>query len=322
MALSRARADDIVRVARSPRRDCGSDAAFVREAVYATRDTRLHAAVVSSRGARHAVNEDGHSTLDGTAPLFVVADGVSSGALASRASGDLVQYLHAVLGHCEVDAAAIRRAVLRADREVARSIARRTDAPGAATLALCAAVDSAMSRWLVAWVGDCRAYRVRGTDHEPAELLTRDDTYRHLDEASPPGGSPDDPARMIGNGAVDAPNVRPVDLRGGDMLVLCSDGVHRHAEPSDIGRLLRERTPLARRCVRLVELVRSRGSHDDATVLVVLRSPPRRAGFARLVAIAALAAVAAGAIVGLAADSVAAPDLGTRGQSNIPQVER
>jgi len=117
--------DDIVRI-RSPRRDCASDAAFVREAVFATRGTRLYAAVASSRGRRHAVNEDGHSTLDGTAPLFVVADGVSSGAMASRASGDLVAHLHASLGHGRADAGAVKRAVLDADREIARSIARRT----------------------------------------------------------------------------------------------------------------------------------------------------------------------------------------------------
>ena len=272
MALARMRSDELVRIAGSPRRDCASDAACVREVVYATRGARLYAAVASSRGRRHAVNEDGHSTLDGSTPLFVVADGVSSGAMASRASGDLVAHLHEALGRGRIDAHAVKRAVLEADREIARSIARRTDAPGAATLALCAATDSALSRWLVAWVGDCRVYRIGAADHAPAELLTRDDTYRHLDEASPPGGSPDDPARMIGNGAVDAPNVREVELGGDQMLVLCSDGVHRHADATDIGRLLRGSTSLARRCVKLVEFVRSRGSHDDATVLAVQRS--------------------------------------------------
>jgi serine/threonine protein phosphatase PrpC len=270
------RTENIVRIARSPRRDCASDAAFVREAVFATRGTRLCAAVASSRGLRHAVNEDGHSTLDDSAPLFVVADGVSSGAMASRASGDLVAHLHAALGRGRIAADAVKRAVLDADREIARSIARRTDAPGAATLALCAATDSALSRWIVAWVGDCRVYRVVAPDRVPAELLTRDDTYRHLDEASPPGGSPDDPARMIGNGAVDAPNVREVELRGEEILVLCSDGVHRHADATDIGRLLRGSTPLARRCVKLVEFARSRGSHDDATVLAVQRFKVKR----------------------------------------------
>src|SRR5678815_5275456 len=108
-------AGDIVRIRGWPRRDCASDAAFVREATFASRDVRLHAAVASARGRRHVVNEDGYSSLDGNAMLFVVADGVSSGAMASHASGDLVAHLHAALGHGRVDADAIRRAVLAAD---------------------------------------------------------------------------------------------------------------------------------------------------------------------------------------------------------------
>jgi len=297
------RTADIVRVTRSPRRDCASDAAFVREAVFATQSARLYVAVASSRGGRHAVNEDGHTTLDGDMPLFVVADGVSSGAMAARASGDLVAHLHAALGEGPVDAEAVRRAVLDADRAIARSIARRTDAPGAATLALCAATDAALSSWLVAWVGDCRVYRLGTTDRRPAELLTRDDTYRHLDEASPPGGSPDDPARMIGNGAVDVPNLRQVDLGAGEMLVLCSDGVHRHANQEDMGRLLHGSAPLARRCVKLVELARTRGSRDDATVLAVQRSVLAPVPMMRGLMTALAAALAASAVVALVADS-------------------
>jgi protein phosphatase len=274
------RAEGLVRVGGSPRRDCASDAAFVREARFASRGLRLHTAVASSRGLRHVINEDGHSTLDGASPVFVVADGVSSGAMASHASGELVARLQAELSRDVIDADAVRRAILDADREIARSIGCRSDAPGAATVALCAAKDSTLARWLVAWVGDCRVYRVGNADPS-AELLTRDDTYRHLDEAAPPGGMPDDPARMIGNGAVDAPNVRDVALRHGEALVLCSDGVHRHADDRDIARLLHMPTTLARRCVRLIELARAHGSHDDATVLAVERPSRSRAPLTR-----------------------------------------
>ena len=316
------RTADIVRVTRSPRRDCASDAAFVREAVFATQSVRLYVGVASSRGRRHAVNEDGHTTFDGDLPLFVVADGVSSGAMAARASGDLVAHLHAALAHGPIDADSVRRAVLDADRAIARSIACRTDAPGAATLALCAATDAALSSWLVAWVGDCRVYRLGTTDRRPAELLTRDDTYRHLDEASPPGGSPDDPARMIGNGAVDAPNLRQVQLGADEMLMLCSDGVHRHADPGDMGRLLRGSAPLARRCVKLVEFARARGSRDDATVLAVQRSAPVRVPVVRGMLTALLAALAASAVVALVADSDAASGPAAHTDLTSPQVTR
>ena len=230
------------------------------------------AAVVSLCGARHAVNEDSHSRLDAWSRLFVVADGVGGGAMASRASRELVSHLHAALAEGTIDPDALREALLDSDRAVARSIASQTAAPGAATVAVCASLDASLSRWLVGWVGDCRAYRLSAEPDEPAQLLTLDDTYRHLGEEPPPGGSPDDPARMVGNGAVGEPNVCEIELAGGEMLLLCSDGVHKYADPGDIARLLRGAEPLVQGCARLVEFARAGGSDDDATALVVQRA--------------------------------------------------
>jgi PPM family protein phosphatase len=289
--------------ARSDRSD------FVREAVFATGWIRLDTAVASSRGRSHAENEDWHSALGGAAPLFVVADGVSSGAMAACASRELVLHLHETLERGRIDAAAVRRAVLDADRKVRRSIASLTDASGAATVALCAGTGTSLSRWLVAWVGDCRVYRVSALDGAPAQLLTLDDTYRHLSEQQPPGGSLDDPARMVGNGAVDAPNVRHVDLGRDEMLLLCSDGVHKHAGAHDIARLLRGSSPLVARCMRLIEFARTSGSNDDATVLVVHRAERARARLVRLVSIGALIALVATALLLLAGDWVTAQRL-------------
>ena len=236
---------------------------------------RLETAAASARGKRREVNEDCFSALDGSAPVFVVADGVGGGAMAARASRELVSHLHEALDGRPIDARTIRNALLIADREVGRSIANHTNASGAATVALAAGSGATLSRWLVAWVGDCRVYRLGVGAHDAAELLTVDDTYRHLKEAPPPGGSRDDPARMVGNGAVSAPNVDEVALRSGEMLVLVSDGVHKHVEPHDLSRVLHQPAPLVRRCGRLVALARARGSRDDATVLVVQRHTRR-----------------------------------------------
>jgi len=250
-------------------------------AVRATPWVRLEAAAASVRGKRRPVNEDWHSALDGKSPLFIVADGVGGGAMAARASRELVSQLHASLDDQPIDATAIRKALLRADREVGRSIASQTRASGAATVALCAGYGRTLSRWFIAWVGDCRVYRVSMAPDEPAQLLTVDDTYRELSETPPPGGSCDDPARMVGNGAVVTPNVDRIKLGRAEMLVICSDGVHKHLEPGDLGRVMRESAPLPRRCWRLLALARARGSSDDATVLVVHREL-RRTGLARL----------------------------------------
>jgi PPM family protein phosphatase len=282
-----------------------AEPAIALETQFATPWTRLQAGVATSRGRRHAVNEDCHSDLVRPVPLFVVADGVGGGALASRASRELVSRLHAALDASPPDADKVRGALLEADRAIGQSIATRAEAPGAATVALCKGAGATLSRWLVAWVGDCRVYRVRSSLDMAAELLTVDDTYRQLREEPPRGGSPDDPARMIGNGAVDAPNVRSVELRAGEMLVLCSDGVHKHAAPGDIGRLLRGPAPLARRCTQLIDFARSSGSRDDATVLVVHRVERGLLRWARGVLIAALVAAITGMSAWLALDSSA-----------------
>ena len=199
----------------------------------------------------------------------MVADGVGGGALASYVSKELVARLHRALEARWADEEKVRTALLAADRAIATTIASCTDECGAATVALCARTGTSPSHWLIAWVGDCRIYRVPAPRDAAAELLTVDDTYRNLGETPPPGGSPDDPSRMVGNGAVDAPNVRLVKLGAGEMLVLCSDGVHKYVDARDIGRSLQEPLPLSRRCTNLIAGARTRGSHDDATVLAV-----------------------------------------------------
>lgn len=261
------------------------------------RGARLLAAAASSPAAHHAVNEDTHSPLDEAgARLFVVADGVGGGAMASLASRTLVATLHARLAQGPAEAEVLERAVLDADREVRATLARHTRAPGAATLALALRDGASAEHWWLAWVGDCRIYLVGRGEDEPARRITRDDTYGELGEIPPPGGSPDDPARMVGNGAVTRPNTLRLALQPGERLLLCSDGVHKHVSPQQIARLLRQPLPLAERCRELVALARAGGSTDDATALAIEHQGARRAfGPAAALSVGA-ALLAAGAL--------------------------
>ena len=250
----------------------------VRQALHGGAFGRYEVAAASACGSQHAGNEDAHSPVDGAGRLFVVADGVGGGALASLASQQLVEALHDALEGPRLDAARVRQAVLDADRLIARRIALLTDAPGAATVVLCAPQSLFASKWLIAWVGDCRAYRLGSTPGAPIELLTRDHTFGHLDESPPHGGSLDDPARMVGNGAVLSASVALHDLGVGELLVLCSDGVHKHLARDDWPRLLQADRPLVQRCDDLIAQARAQGSIDDATVLLVQRCGLVRGG--------------------------------------------
>jgi len=247
---------------------------------------RLDAAVASSCGSNRLANEDAHTPLDVAGPPFVVADGVGGGALAGLVSRWLVAELQVLLQHTPADAAhagaAIQRAMLEADAALARRIADYTDAPGAATVALCAPLDAYAARWIVGWVGDCRVHR-----WQPAartlSLLSADDTFRRLQETPPPGSSPDDPARMVGNGATTGASVAQHALGEDELLVLCSDGVHRHLGADDWADILAQPCELRLRCEALVHAARAHGSIDDATVLLVRAASNGAGGGARSV---------------------------------------
>jgi hypothetical protein len=105
------------------------------------------------------------------------------------------------------------------------------------------------------------------------------------------------------------------------MLLLCSDGVHKHAAPRDIARLLRGQTPLAGRCLRLIEFARTSGSKDDATVLVVHRAERAGARIARLLLLGALIALVAGALLWFAADMGVARQLPAATLSDAAMVQ-
>ena len=241
------------------------------QAMLGTAFCRVEAAVASSCGAQRSSNEDAHSQLGDRGQLFIVADGVGGGAMAALASRELVSHLHSALDGQRIDDARVARAVLSADRAVAQRIGQVTDAPGAATFVLCAPANLFASRWLVAWVGDCRVYRLARHADTGIELLTHDDSFRHLNETPPSGGLPDDPARMVGNGATLGASVGRHALARGDLLVLCSDGVHKHLATGDWSRILRQPVTLLQRCQALIATARANGSIDDATVLLLRR---------------------------------------------------
>ena len=153
-------------------------AAVAQQSIHTTAFRRIEAAVASSCGSQHESNEDAHSALDPAGSLYVVADGVGGGAMAQVASRQLVAHLRSALDAAPLNAEGVRRAMLDADRAIAQRIAKVTDSPGAATVALCAPVNLLASKWLIAWVGDCRVYRLAMHGQRAIEMLTCDDTFR------------------------------------------------------------------------------------------------------------------------------------------------
>jgi protein phosphatase len=238
----------------------------------------LSAAYASEAGNGHARNEDCCSHVpSGDQPGFCgVADGVGGGAYGEIASSVLLAYCAQATPDTYRDPERLLEWLTRADRYVHEAIARRSSQSGAATLAAAWFPSPGIAYLLN--VGDCRVYQLRPRRRSYAiEQLTEDQTYASLAQQPPPQGKPEDPARMVGTGALGEPPVVKTQLREHELLLMCSDGLHKFLPDQQMAEVVASGigrgSPLESICSALVRAAKRNGSHDDASVLLVLRRP-------------------------------------------------
>ncbi len=130
-------------------------------------------------------------------------------------------------------------------------------------------------------VGDTRCYLVRGgrltqltTDHTYAQRLAED-------EAIDPASLASSPMRHIlwnaigGNSAELRPEVTSHDLRRGDLLLLCSDGLTDQVPDEDLRRVLTTEADPGEACRTLIARANASGGRDNITAVVAsLGRPP------------------------------------------------
>jgi protein phosphatase len=120
-------------------------------------------------------------------------------------------------------------------------------------------------------VGDSRLYRYRAGE---LEQLSRDQTW--YQQALDAGHFDRLPARnvllqAIGPSRNVAPDIRVQAVQPGDLLMLCSDGLHGSVPHHEIACLLHNAAPhnLEATGERLIQLAAEHGSRDNATVVLV-----------------------------------------------------
>ncbi|MFC4598847.1 Stp1/IreP family PP2C-type Ser/Thr phosphatase [Cohnella hongkongensis] len=128
---------------------------------------------------------------------------------------------------------------------------------------------------LIGHIGDSRAYRLR---EGRLELLTEDHTL--VNELAKSGQlSPQEAAhhprknvltRALGTDREVEADVRLIDWRSGDVLLLCSDGLSGLVEPSDVLAALEQpEAPLDQQAQQLIDLALDAGGDDNITVVLV-----------------------------------------------------
>lgn len=203
--------------------------------------------------------------------LWVVADGmggVSGGEVASAVAVDTI--VRAVAQGVELTAA-----IDDAHRAILASAAAGHGSRGMGTTAVVLRLGG--RRFELAWVGDSRAYVLE--QGQPLRQLTRDHSYVQalLDQglidsdqaASHPYrhvitrvlGSPETPG-------VEADRVAG-EVRRGDWLLLCTDGLSGELSDAEIGGLIREADASGQAAQALLAAALERGGHDNVTLILL-----------------------------------------------------
>ncbi|MFG1495159.1 protein phosphatase 2C domain-containing protein [Saccharospirillum sp. HFRX-1] len=229
---------------------------------------------LTDRGLVREVNEDAFLDLPQQG-LWVVADGMGGHDAGDVASRMIVETLRStpLEGSLAKRMDRIEDAVEQVNQHL---LSRASQDDGrrhiiGSTIAILIAENPHMGAIL--WAGDSRIYRWRdnsltqlSTDHSQVEsyvrqgIITREQARSH-------------PERNVITRAVGSQDelfleADVCEFKPGDRYLLCSDGLNRHVEDDEIGRLLANEAPKTV-CRSLVDLTLERGAKDNVTVVVV-----------------------------------------------------
>ena len=248
---------------------------------------KLTAAMVTDVGVVRDHNEDS-AFVDGGSQFFIVADGMGGHAAGEVASAMAVETVRKTLEASRARVTSFARkpsedgrrelvqllqsAVLAAHQAVFQRGSRESDKQGMGTTLDVLLIAGAEA--FVAHVGDSRTYLIRDgrasqitTDHTVAEVLVIEGKLT-IEEAQV------SPLRTIlvnaiGVSADVGVEMAHLQLRPGDRLLLCSDGLHDYfVAEQEIAEKLSNGDP-QKSLAEMVELAKERGGHDNITGVVI-----------------------------------------------------
>ncbi len=167
--------------------------------------------------------------------------------------------------------ASLRRAVFEANGLIYDTAQAIPDRQGMGTTLTAAVLCE--DTLMIAQVGDSRAYLLRGgaitqitEDHSWVAEQVRLGAMTLAEAQVSPFRNII--TRSVGTAASVEPDIFTQSLQAGDTLVLCSDGLTGHVEPSEIQMIVQDHSPSAA-AMALVETANERGGRDNITALVL-----------------------------------------------------
>ncbi|MGD9561184.1 MAG: PP2C family serine/threonine-protein phosphatase [Pyrinomonadaceae bacterium] len=242
-----------------------------------TTATEFTSAAVSDRGLSEArpQNEDSFIELPEHG-LFAVADGVGGAQAGEVASQMAVEILGEAFVNMDASADpedTMRIALDRANEAIYQMSHDLPQLSSMATTIVAVHVSGDMAT--IAHVGDSRVYRIDGN----GRLFRETDDHSLVEEEVRAGRlTPEQalnhPSRNVISRALGAedtvlPDIKCVLIHPGTTFLLCSDGITRHIEDTEIEQLLNSEFGPDDVCSRMKEICFSRGAEDNLTAVVV-----------------------------------------------------
>ena len=229
-------------------------------------------------GRRRDMNQDymyTSTTPVGSLPnLFVVADGMgghNAGEYASRFTVDKMVEVISQYRQQE-PVAAMKEALTEANSQLLEEAGADPSKSGMGTTVVAATVIGDLLH--VANIGDSRLYVI---DHEAIRQITRDHSLveemvrlGEMDKAAAKV-HPDKNiiTRAIGVTRELAVDFFEVELRPGDMILLCSDGLTNMVEDEEIIEIVMEQKNIVEKAEKLINTANENGGKDNITVVLI-----------------------------------------------------
>lgn len=213
--------------------------------------------------------------------LCIIADGMgghNAGEVASRmAVTEINEFIEKSLNEQECNNLKdyedlIKKAFLHANEEVYKKSMDSKECIGMGTTLT--AVLIVESNMIIGHVGDSRVYIIRNdnikrvtSDHSYVAELIKNGTIKPEEASKHPQKNLI--TRAIGTGESIDVDINVLDIKNGDYILMCTDGLSNMLNEDEILNVVKSDKKIEERCSELIDLANNKGGYDNITVIVV-----------------------------------------------------
>ena len=171
----------------------------------------------------------------------------------------------------------LEKGIKKANEEILEYTSKNPEASGMGTTTVCAIVDE-LGRVTIANVGDSRAYvisdksgiRQETKDHSFVQGLLDKNEINEEEARNHPNKNVI--TKALGLSPSLEPDIKTVQLKNDESLLLCCDGVNAHLSDDDIKKIVQETPNPQHACKKIVDMANDRGGSDNIS-LIILSKP-------------------------------------------------